>query len=84
MRLDYCPYDSKLPYWENAYLYKCLQCNIYWLQVDNTELAAIDAALGRDVIPNGLYRWNGADTLPNLLSRKDELWDKRAIMEKKE
>ena len=78
MQGEYCPYAPGLPYWTYATLYRCPACERYWLHVENTEQVAIDAALGKDVIPHGLYLWNGADTLPNLLKRKDELWDKRA------
>ena len=81
MICEYSPYPPTLPYWERATLYKCPKCLTEWLKVDQTyEFALIDACFGKDVIPNGLYRWNGADTLPNLIKRKEELWEKRIEM----
>ena len=81
MIFEGAPYPPKLPYWEYASLYECPSCLVKWLKVDQIyELALIDYCFGKDGIPNGLYRWNGSDTLPNLIKRKDELWQKRIEM----
>lgn len=81
MVCEYEPYPSKLPYWESATLYSCPNCLSEWLKVNQTyKYALLDYCFGKDVIPNGLYRWNGSDTLPNLIKRKDELWQKRIEM----
>jgi len=75
------PYPPKLPYWKSAVLYSCSCCGVEWLRVNQIyEYALLDYCFGKDVIPNGLYRWNGSDTLPNLIKRKDELWQKRIEM----